>query len=59
MRINQRAACAALGLLLPATGLAALTASTAQAATPCASGVWTASYYANTTFGGTPQGDRL
>lgn len=42
MRINKRAVCAALGLLLPATGVATLAASTAHAATPCASGVWTA-----------------
>ncbi|WP_327258381.1 MULTISPECIES: fibronectin type III domain-containing protein [unclassified Streptomyces] len=55
MRINKRAVCAALGLLLPATGVATLAASTAHAATPCASGVWTAKYYANTSFSGTPK----
>lgn len=55
MRINRRAACAALGLLISATGVVTATASTAQAATPCANVVWTAKYYANTSFSGTPK----
>ncbi|MGW2434055.1 fibronectin type III domain-containing protein [Streptomyces sp. NPDC001640] len=41
--------------LVGAVACLALPASGAQAATTCAAGMWKASYYANTTFAGTPR----
>ncbi|MFJ4849099.1 MULTISPECIES: PA14 domain-containing protein [unclassified Streptomyces] len=49
-----RTGATALVLATAAAGLS-LPAGTAHAATTCSAGVWTAAYYANTTFKGTPK----
>ncbi|MGW3244907.1 PA14 domain-containing protein [Streptomyces sp. NPDC001070] len=53
MTTSIRARATALALATAATGFA-VPAGTAHAATTCSTGVWLASYYANTTFKGTP-----
>lgn len=54
---RRRATVRAVGTALSgAAACLALPASGAEAATTCAAGVWKASYYANTTFAGTPKG---
>ncbi|MFD7439745.1 fibronectin type III domain-containing protein [Streptomyces sp. NPDC059909] len=53
---RHRATGRAIGTALAgAVACLALPASGAEAATTCAAGVWKASYYANTTFAGTPK----
>ncbi|WUD74502.1 PA14 domain-containing protein [Streptomyces sp. NBC_00510] len=54
MTKSIRARATALALATAATGFA-VPAGTAHAATTCSTGVWLASYYANTTFKGTPK----
>ncbi|MDX2707743.1 PA14 domain-containing protein [Streptomyces sp. PA03-6a] len=54
MTTSIRARATALALATTAAGLA-LPAGAAHAATTCSTGVWVASYYANTTFKGTPK----
>ncbi|WP_406266367.1 PA14 domain-containing protein [Actinacidiphila glaucinigra] len=54
MTKSIRARATALALATTAAGLA-LPAGAAHAATTCSTGVWVASYYANTTFKGTPK----
>ncbi|MDX3073491.1 PA14 domain-containing protein [Streptomyces sp. NPDC088354] len=55
MTTHIRTTATALVLATAAAGLATLPASTAHAATTCSTGVWVASYYANTTFKGSPK----
>ncbi|MFD8071909.1 fibronectin type III domain-containing protein [Streptomyces sp. NPDC059718] len=54
MTKSTRARATALAFATTAAGLA-LPAGAAHAATTCSTGVWAASYYANTTFKGTPK----
>ncbi|MFF3943497.1 PA14 domain-containing protein [Streptomyces sp. NPDC001902] len=54
MTKSIRARATALALTTTAAGLA-LPVGAAHAATTCSTGVWVASYYANTTFKGTPK----
>ena len=53
--IRHGAACAVAAVLTLATAAAAAPAQAATTAVTCDTGVWKASYYANTTFKGTPK----